>query len=82
MNLMRRLLRGIRVFWGELTEVRRTSGSVRGKLMSVVSLTTVIALLVAGSALLWHDRLPALLDLGPDHRSQHSVDFHGAGAGI
>jgi PAS domain S-box-containing protein len=55
MNLMRRLSRGIGVFWGELTEVRRTRGSVRGKLMSVVSLTTVIALLVAGSALLWHD---------------------------
>jgi PAS domain S-box-containing protein len=55
MKSMRRLLRGIGVFWGELTEVRRTRGSVRGKLMRVVSLTTVIALLVAGSALLWHD---------------------------
>ena len=42
-------------FWAELTAARRTRESVRGKLMRVVSLTTVIALLVAGSALLWHE---------------------------
>ena len=54
-RLVRRLLRVITLFWGELTAVRRTRGSVRGKLMRVVSMTTVIALLVAGSALLWHD---------------------------
>jgi PAS domain S-box-containing protein len=53
--LMRRLLRAVQSFWGELTAVRRTRETVRGKLMRVVSLTTVIALLVAGSALLWHE---------------------------
>jgi signal transduction histidine kinase/CheY-like chemotaxis protein len=52
---MRRVVRAIESFWPELTAVRRTRESVRGKLMRVVSLTTVIALLVAGAALLWHD---------------------------
>jgi PAS domain S-box-containing protein len=54
-NLMRRVLRSMTLAWRELTAVRRTRGSVRGKLMGVVSSTTVIALLVAGAALLWHD---------------------------
>jgi PAS domain S-box-containing protein len=54
-GLMRRVLRGIESSWAELTAVRRTRNSVRGKLMRVVSMTAVIALLVAGSALLWHD---------------------------
>ncbi|HEY4973340.1 MAG TPA: PAS domain-containing protein, partial [Steroidobacteraceae bacterium] len=54
-HLMRRVLRGMRFFWAEITAVRRTRESVRGKLMGVVSATTVTALLVAGSALLWHD---------------------------
>jgi PAS domain S-box-containing protein len=53
--LMRALLRAMRSFWAELTAARRTRETVRGKLMRVVSLTTVIALLVAGSALLWHE---------------------------
>src|ERR1700728_607052 len=53
--LMRRVLRGVESFWAELTAARPTRESVRAKLMRVVSLTTVIALLVAGSALLWHD---------------------------
>jgi signal transduction histidine kinase/ActR/RegA family two-component response regulator len=48
-------VRAIKLFWTELTAARRTRESVRGKLMRVVSLTTVIALLVAGAALLWHD---------------------------
>jgi PAS domain S-box-containing protein len=52
---MRGVLRAMQSFWAELTATRRTRGSVRGKLMRVVSLTTVIALLVAGSALLWHE---------------------------
>lgn len=58
-GLMRRMLRGVvrstALALEELTAVRRTRQSVRGKLMKVVSLTTVIALLVAGAALLWHD---------------------------
>jgi PAS domain S-box-containing protein len=52
---MQRVLRAMRSFLAELTAARRTRESVRGKLMRVVSLTTVIALLVAGSALLWHE---------------------------
>jgi PAS domain S-box-containing protein len=52
---MLRVLRGMRLFWDEITAVRRTRESVRGKLMGVVSVTTVTALVVAGSALLWHD---------------------------
>ncbi|MGH8231305.1 MAG: ATP-binding protein [Steroidobacteraceae bacterium] len=52
---VRRLLQAARSLWAELTTVRRTRESVRGKLMWVVSLTTVSALLVAASALLWHD---------------------------
>jgi PAS domain S-box-containing protein len=52
---MRRVLRGIESFWAELTAVRPTRESVRTKLMRVVSLTAVMALLVAGAALLWHD---------------------------
>ena len=52
---MRQVLRAMQSFWAELTAARRTRQSVRGKLMRVVSLTTVIALLVAGSALLWHE---------------------------
>jgi PAS domain S-box-containing protein len=54
-DLMGRVLRSIALAWRELTAVRRTRQSVRGKLMGVVSSTTVIALLVAGAALLWHD---------------------------
>jgi PAS domain S-box-containing protein len=54
-DLMRRVLRSMTLAWRELTAVRRTRQSVRGKLMGVVSSTTVIALLVAGAALLWHD---------------------------
>jgi hypothetical protein len=54
-GLMRRVLRGAQSFLAELTAVRPARESVRAKLMRVVSLTTVIALLVAGSALLWHD---------------------------
>ena len=52
---MQRVLRAMQSFLAELTAARRTRESVRGKLMRVVSLTTVIALLVAGSALLWHE---------------------------
>jgi PAS domain S-box-containing protein len=52
---MRAVLRDIASFWAELTTFRPARESVRAKLMGVVSLTTVIALLVAGSALLWHD---------------------------
>ena len=52
---MRPIARAVVSLWNELTAVRRTRESVRAKLMRVVSLTTVIALLVAGSALLWHD---------------------------
>src|ERR1700678_3034191 len=54
-GVMQRVLRAMRSFLAELTGARRTRESVRGKLMRVVSLTTVIALLVAGSALLWHE---------------------------
>ena len=54
-GLMRRVLRGMQSFWTELTAVRPTRESVRAKLMRVVSSTTIIALLVAGAALLWHD---------------------------
>ena len=54
-DLMGRVLRSMALAWRELTAVRRTRQSVRGKLMGVVSSTTVIALLVAGAALLWHD---------------------------
>ena len=53
--MMRSLPRAVQSFWAELTAARRTRETVRGKLMRVVSLTTVIALLVAGSALLWHE---------------------------
>jgi PAS domain S-box-containing protein len=54
-HLLRRVLRGMTPFWRELTAARRTRETVRGKLMGVVSSTTVIALLVAGAALLWYD---------------------------
>src|ERR1700734_3161120 len=54
-GLMRRVLRGMQSFWTELTAVRPTRESVRAKLMRVVSSTTIIALLVAGAALPWHD---------------------------
>src|ERR1700728_4385819 len=80
--LMRRVLRGVESFWAELTADRPTRESVRAKLMRVVSLTTVIALLVAGSALRWPDGLSSLLDLRSDDRGRHPVDLNGAGPRI
>ena len=41
--------------WQALSPVRRARRSVRGKVMGVVLLTTAIALLVAGTAMMTHD---------------------------
>lgn len=45
----------VRALWAALAAIRQPRRSVGGKLMLVVLLTTAIALLVAGAALLFHD---------------------------
>jgi len=49
------LRRRISQLWQALSPIRRARRSVRGKVMGVVLLTTAIALLVAGTAMLTHD---------------------------
>jgi two-component system, sensor histidine kinase len=53
---VRRTVRGrIRQFWRRISPVGLARRSVRGKVMGLVLLSTAIALLVAGSAMLTHD---------------------------
>jgi PAS domain S-box-containing protein len=50
-----RLRDWLRAVWAAVTALRHVRRSVSGKLMMVVLLTTAIAFLVAGAALLFHD---------------------------
>ncbi len=62
------------VMWRALTALRRPRHSISGRLMFVVLLTTVLALLVAGGALLVTDLRDSRPRLGGrrQHRSGHS----------
>ena len=70
---MQRIGPTLKEFWSQLTAVRRTRKTVRGQLMRVVALTTASALLVAGSAMLWHDLYNYRLTWSGDLATQASI---------
>jgi PAS domain S-box-containing protein len=70
---MRSVWAALMGFWSEMMGKRATRKSVRSQLMRVVALTTGSALLVAGSAMLWHDLLVYRLTWSSDLATQAGI---------